>query len=208
AISARPTREDITRSLELLAALLTISRAWFADGKPQAEVPALGSFKAWARTVGGILAHAGVEGFLQNLNMLYEQNDEETAEWEGFLVAWYNAFGERTVTVADICSALRPGDQHRLAEIGEELSDTQSAAFREAIPAELAEGLEYELKRAGANATANGSNTNSGFRRKLGKALSKRVDVRYGDLRLERATDDPHSKVSRWRARYMRDLRG
>lgn len=48
----------------------------------------------------------------------------------------------------------------------------------------------------------------SGFRRKLGKALARRVDVRFGDLRLERASDDAHSKVSRWRVRDMRDMRG
>lgn len=193
---------------ELLAALLTIARAWYAAGKPTAEVPALGSFEAWARTVGGILAHAGVTGFLQNLNLLYEQNDEETAEWEGFLGAWYDAFGERTVTVADICGVLAPGNQQQFTGVADGITDTQSADLRESIPADLAEGLEHEMKRAGSNATGNGGSTNSGFRRKLGKALSRRVDVRYGDLRLERATDDPHSKVSRWRVRYMRDLRG
>ena len=189
---------------ELLAALLTIARAWYVAGKPPGEVPPLGSFEAWARTLGGILAYAGVKGFLQNLDALYEQNDEETSEWEAFLLAWSDAFGERSVTVAELCDALLPSGQQRLVPTGpngESVADACSSALREALPTDLAEGLEIEQKRAGGGAA-------SGFRRRLGKALSKKVDTRYGDLRLERATDDPHLKVSRWRARYMRGLRG
>jgi hypothetical protein len=189
---------------ELLAALLTIARAWHVAGKPAAEVPPLGSFEAWARTVGGILAFAGVQGFLQNLEALYEQNDEETSEWEAFLLAWSEVFGEATITVAELCDTLLPssvGGQQRLVGTGEPVSEEQTAALREALPGELAEGLEIEQKRAGTGGAG------SGFRRKLGKALAKRIDVRYGDLRLERAASDPHSKAGRWRARYMRDLR-
>ena len=189
---------------ELLAALLTIARAWHAADKPPAQVPPLGSFEAWARTVGGILVFAGVKGFLQNLDALYEQNDEETSEWEAFLLAWSEVFGEATVTVAELCDTLLPasvGGQERLAGTSEHVSEEQAAALREALPGELAEGLEIEQKRAGPGGAG------SGFRRKLGKALAKRIDVRYGDLRLEKAASDPHSKVGRWRARYMRDLR-
>ena len=192
---------------DLLAALMTIARAWFVAGKPAAEVPPLGSFEVWARTVGGILAFAGVRGFLQNLDALYEQNDEETGEWEAFLLAWSEVFGEETITVADLCDTLLPtpaGGQQRLAGTSRTISEEQAAALREALPSELAEGLEIEQKRA---VSISGVNTASSFRRKLGKALAKRIDVRYGDLRLERASDHPHSKVSRWHARYMRDLR-
>ncbi len=152
------------------------------------------------------MAHAGVKGFLQNLDALYEQNDEETSEWEAFLVAWSEAFGERTVTVAELCDVLLlslPGGQQRLTDAGadEIITKEQASALREALPGDLAEGLELEQKRLGS------AGAGSGFRRRFGKALAKRIDVRYGDLRLERASDDPHSKVSRWRARYMRDLR-
>ncbi len=189
---------------ELLAALLTIARAWFVAGKPVAEVPPLGSFEAWARTVGGILAFAGVQGFLQNLDALYEQNDEESSEWEAFLFAWSEMFGEDTVTVADLCDTLLPGfgGQQGLADTGEPVSEEQAASLREALPGDLAEGLEIEQKRAG---TVSSGSAGTGFRRKLGKALAKRIDVRYGDLRLEKASGDAHAKVSRWRVRDMRD---
>ena len=77
---------------ELVSALLTLARSWFADGAPEPDVELLGSFEQWTRTVGGILEHAGVDGFLGNLGELYEQMNEETAEWAGFLEALHNYF--------------------------------------------------------------------------------------------------------------------
>ena len=87
---------------ELIAALLTMARAWWAAGKPEADCPVLGSFEAWCRTVGGILAHAGVEGFLGNLERLYLEVDEEAAEWSRFLAAWQDKYALRPVTVGDL----------------------------------------------------------------------------------------------------------
>ncbi len=77
---------------ELVAALLTLARGWQSAGRPEPDVELLGSFEEWTRTVGGILQHAGVEGFLDNLETLYEQTDEETAEWAGFLQSLYTYF--------------------------------------------------------------------------------------------------------------------
>jgi hypothetical protein len=72
---------------QLVAALLTLIRAWHVAGKPPGTAPVLGGFETWCRTRGGILAHAEVEGFLGNLQSVYEIADEETAEWEQFLIA-------------------------------------------------------------------------------------------------------------------------
>lgn len=77
---------------KLVASLLTLARAWTAAGEPDPDVELLGSFEEWTRTVGGILQHAGVEGFLDNLETLYEHVDEETAEWAGFLEALHVYF--------------------------------------------------------------------------------------------------------------------
>jgi DNA primase len=77
---------------ELVASLLTLARGWIAAGKPEPDVELLGSFEEWTRTVGGVLQHAGVEGFLDNLETLYEQVDDETAEWAGFLEALHAYF--------------------------------------------------------------------------------------------------------------------
>ena len=53
---------------ELLWSLLTIARAWFVAGKPEGFVETLGGFESWAKIDGGILAHAGIPAFLQNLD--------------------------------------------------------------------------------------------------------------------------------------------
>ena len=76
---------------ELLAAILTAARGWFAAGCPPADVPRLGGFEEWTRTVGGILAFAEVPGFLENLHELYDQVDEDETAWSAFLAAWHRA---------------------------------------------------------------------------------------------------------------------
>lgn len=156
---------------ELLAALLTLARGWYAAGQPVADVPPLGGFDAWARTVGGVLAHAGVEGFLRNLPGFYEQADDEASEWRLFLEAWSRRFGDEPVLVGELATALR-------AEHGVEL--------RDALPGDLAAAAD-----AGPGS----------FRTKLGKALSKREGTRYGDHEhhLVRAEIDSRGGRPRWR---------
>ena len=67
----------------LLAALLTLARAWFAAGRPPANTPILGGFTEWASTCGES-SIAGISGFLDNLKLSYEQIDDDTQEWEAF----------------------------------------------------------------------------------------------------------------------------
>lgn len=86
----------------LIGSLLTLARAWWAAGRPPAAVPALGGFSPWARIVGGILAHAGVIGFLDNLGQLYDQVDDEARQWEDFLAVWHEQLGSRYVSLADL----------------------------------------------------------------------------------------------------------
>jgi hypothetical protein len=90
----------------LLAALLTLARSWHCAGCPPSTVKPLGSFEAWTRTIGGILEHAGIPGFLGNANELYEQSDDESVQWEGFLQACLEAFGDAAVTSADVAHRL------------------------------------------------------------------------------------------------------
>ncbi len=109
----------------LVHALLTLVRSWYAAGKPKdGALPRLGSFEAWAETVGGVLAHAGVEGFLGNLEALYSKADEGGAEWEAFLDAWWRTWGEDGKTVKAVAEeATKPG------------------VLRDTLPGELAEAL-------------------------------------------------------------------
>ena len=92
---------------ELVGAVLTIARGWYAAGNPKAEgIPRLGSFEAWTEIVGGILAFASIEGFLANLEELYSKADEGNAEWEGFLEEWWRLRGEDNITVKDLAKLI------------------------------------------------------------------------------------------------------
>src|SRR5215471_17681997 len=73
---------------ELVTALLTLSQAWYRAGQPEAVTPTLGGFEPWVRVIGGILQHAGVGGFLANLDGLYAQVDAgDSGQWTAFLTA-------------------------------------------------------------------------------------------------------------------------
>jgi hypothetical protein len=109
----------------LVAALLTLARAWWAAGQPAAPTPHLGSFEDWTRIVGGILHHAGIDGFLDTLNDHYEQADDESAEWETFLRAWHYAHGEAHVLVKTLAASVQ----------------TENSPLRDALPTDLADLL-------------------------------------------------------------------
>ena len=97
--------EEYARSRrgDLLAAAFTVIRSWYTTGKPQASVPAFGSFQEWADIIGSVLAHAGIEGFLNNLDQVRALQDDDTQQWRTFFAAWWEAFGEAAVTADDLC---------------------------------------------------------------------------------------------------------
>lgn len=90
----------------LLGALATMARAWWVDGQPAGDVQPMGEATEWARVVGGILTHAGVHGFLTNLDELRQGADIDDGEWAAFLAKWRAEFGPAQVTVADLTKRL------------------------------------------------------------------------------------------------------
>jgi putative DNA primase/helicase len=94
------------RRPRLLAAYLTLCRAWFVAGRPPADVTPMPSFVAWARTIGGVLAHAGVKGFLGNRQEFLRMSNPSAAAWEGYLRAIYGKFGEREFTTSMLVKAM------------------------------------------------------------------------------------------------------
>lgn len=111
---------------DLLHALCVIVRSWWAAGrKPAGELAAMGGYTSWVRTVGGILEHAGVTGFLGNLDAFHAEADQDSAAWEAFLTAWHEQLGEQSVTVGELNSKMAD------IYIGER--------FRDALPDDLAE---------------------------------------------------------------------
>ena len=87
---------------ELVHAVLTIIQNWIAGGmKKQYEV-SLGSFEAWARTIGGIINAAGVEGFLKNLTEYQLETNEEAAFWARLLPEWFKTYGEELINASKV----------------------------------------------------------------------------------------------------------
>ena len=96
---------------KLLAAAFTLIRAWFNAGQPAApDLPAFGSFQQWTDNIGGVLAHAGVEGFLANLRELCQVQDEDNQQWADFFTTWRYLLGETPVTADDICQRILAHD--------------------------------------------------------------------------------------------------
>ncbi|MEJ7719806.1 MAG: hypothetical protein WKF58_04915 [Ilumatobacteraceae bacterium] len=103
----------------LLHALCVIVRSWWNAGRPQAgALAAMGGYTTWVRTVGGILAHAGISDFLANLDEFHAEADREAQTWEAFLATWHDEFVEQPKTVADVIG--RMGD----SQLGHRLRDT------------------------------------------------------------------------------------
>ncbi len=130
----------------LVHALLTLARAWFAAGKPKAQdLPRLGSFEAWAETVGGMVAFAGIPSFLGNLAALYDKADAGGVEWEGFLSAWWEELdASKPITVADLTKQIDSNDTLKASLPGDlaEAFDKSTGSFSRKLGTALA-------KRAG-----------------------------------------------------------
>lgn len=92
---------------EILQALLTIVRAWWVAGKPAGPtVSAMGGYTPWTRTVGGILAHAGINDYLSNLVAFHADADRESQSWEAFLAQWSASVGEQAITVGEVINKM------------------------------------------------------------------------------------------------------
>jgi hypothetical protein len=85
----------------LVAACLTLGRAWIAAGMPRHQ-KTIGSFETWAQVMGGVLEVAGVPGFLGNLKEMYEVADAEGATWRPFVALWWQRFGTADVGTGDL----------------------------------------------------------------------------------------------------------
>jgi len=167
---------------ELLAAVLTLARAWFVAGRPEPEVTPVGSFEDWTITIGGILEYAGVQGFLANSDQLYDQADAESMQWEAFLKTLDAVFYGELFTVAQVWERLN--------------EKTYDQSMRQSILTERAE----QLRAALPDFVAQAMDREGFFKQRLGTAFSERRGRRYGDsqVRIERDVDDRHGKVARW----------
>lgn len=86
---------------ELIAAALTLIRAWHNDGQKPGTA-SIGSYEEWAAVLGGILDTAGVGGFLTNTDDHFDTADSEMAVWQEFIHAWWGVHQQRLVLTKDL----------------------------------------------------------------------------------------------------------
>lgn len=154
---------------QLLAAALTLGRAWFARGRPDGGAPQWGTYQRWATTLSGILTTAGVHEFLGNLHGLYDAADLETAGWQRVLAYWHEQFGEAP---------------HRVSELGLALSQAQDLD----LPPSIASALGYAPDLA---------TSRTRLAARIRAVQGRRFDE--SNLRIEHAGTDGHSKGVLWR---------
>jgi hypothetical protein len=78
----------------IIHACLTLGAAWLAAGRPAPPkgTPTLGMFESWVRVIGGTLMVAGISGFLENIEDLYAEADQEGGEQREFFIEWQKKF--------------------------------------------------------------------------------------------------------------------
>jgi len=122
---------------ELAWAALTLIRAWLVAGRPAGSIK-LGMFEHWSSTMGGILAVAGIPGFLANAGEFYDESDAEGASSRAFVSAWWDKFGERLVKVGDLWALLNHevalplgdgGEQSQKVKLGQLLATMRDRMF-------------------------------------------------------------------------------
>ncbi|MEU6702563.1 bifunctional DNA primase/polymerase [Streptomyces wuyuanensis] len=88
----------------VVAALVTMVRAWIADGAPTIRTRK-GDYSEWASMLAGLLDFIGVPGWMADRDATMRQ-DDETQEWAAFLIAWSGKLGSNVVTAGAALTAL------------------------------------------------------------------------------------------------------
>lgn len=103
-----------SNSSTLVAALVTLVRAWISAGAPIVRVRK-GDYSEWASMVAGLLGYLGIEGWMADQNEARAQDDEEQ-EWTAFLEEWRATYGTEPLQTGAVIKGLpnhvpRKGDE-------------------------------------------------------------------------------------------------
>jgi hypothetical protein len=88
----------VAHRADLIWAALVLVQNWVAEGQSRFTARVLGSYEAWAEVIGGILGAAGINGFLENLDVFAKRANAETDEWGRFVRAWHELHANHTVS--------------------------------------------------------------------------------------------------------------
>jgi hypothetical protein len=130
---------------DLIWAALVLWQGWLDAGRP-VGTRVLGKFESWSHVLGGVLGHAKIVGFLDNLEEFYDGTDHEGATWRRFLEIWTERFRESETGVSDLWALVQPstgdpididlGDgsersqKTRLGKLIGQMRDRQFGAYR------------------------------------------------------------------------------
>jgi hypothetical protein len=89
----------------VVAALVTMVRAWIAEGAPTIRTRK-GDYSEWASMVAGLLDFLGVPGWMADRGQSAGQDDEEQ-EWAAFLAAWHRKLGDEPVATGAVIAAVQ-----------------------------------------------------------------------------------------------------
>ncbi len=90
---------------ELIAALLTMIRAWVVAGRPTTSAGS-DNFAPWIEAVSGILAVAGVSGTFDAPETARAAVGVDDEEWGEFLATIHGVFGEQVWTVKELLACI------------------------------------------------------------------------------------------------------
>ncbi|MER3495426.1 MAG: hypothetical protein C4320_00485 [Armatimonadota bacterium] len=87
--------------LTIVAAVLSILRAWHDAGRP-IGVEQKGGYESYCRVLGGVLAVAGVRGFLANDREFRAASNESESEWRALVAEWWQRYGTESIIGKDV----------------------------------------------------------------------------------------------------------
>ena len=95
-----------------LSACVTLVRHYLEQGQPGAEHPAgLGGFEDWRSMMAGILAAAGIDGFMTQMQRLQERAMPETSNEQAFIQAWWDQHQGNEVSSKQLWDTAHVDDQ-------------------------------------------------------------------------------------------------
>jgi hypothetical protein len=161
----------------LLEACLTLCRNWFAKDKPMG-VKVMGSYENYSKVMGGILAAAGVGGFLGNLGRAVVK-DRDSRRWPLLVAEWHRRFLDAPVGTKELFELIH----------GSPIKEADPETKKEKT---IYVGSHEELKAEFADVTGDGKIDSK--RGKFAQALIRHVDRVWAGQRIRAAGWDSHGK--------------
>ena len=102
----------------LLSALGSLVKAWHVAGRPPGPAnQSLGAFSSWRDVMCGILHHAGIRGFLKNLDSVRSRAQDGHLDGQSFVSAWHDTFETNSVGTRELHGVALPVDGEPLLKL-------------------------------------------------------------------------------------------